>query len=147
MKAELDIVLNRLCDEGMYDESLYVDCALDKMWALGILEGEGCLSMFDRKCSSGNVHPQFAIHCEMTDEDIVIRLYEALGRVGNINHRVNNRRKDNCERKPSWILSIQKQQEVFNTLTDIAPWLGVRRGEKALKILEALKTKGIAYVS
>ena len=116
-------------------------------WAAGIIEGEGCLSMFDRKCPSGNIHPQFAIHCEMTDQDIIVRLQHCLGGRGNINYRENNRRSDGCERKPSWILSIQKQQEVCNTLNELWEWLGDRRRAKAQEILEGLRKKGVIYES
>lgn len=47
-------------------------------WASGVLEGEGCFSLHYRTRASGSIHPTFAIHCEMTDADVIERLQEVL---------------------------------------------------------------------
>ena len=108
-------------------------------WAAGILEGEGCFSKFDRKYPSGNTHSTCAIHCEMTDEDTIVKLKEILG-VGNINYRENHR-KDGRIRKPTWILSVQKQKDVFDTLIRVMPHLGVRRLGRAKELFNYLEEK------
>ncbi len=53
-------------------------------WAAGILEGEGCFSIHRRKDRSNTLNT--AIHCEMTDEDIIRRLH-AVFKVGTVNAR------------------------------------------------------------
>jgi hypothetical protein len=110
-------------------------------WAAGILEGEGCFSINYRTHKSGNVHPQLAIHCEMTDEDTIDKLYGVLG-VGNVYYRENDRA-DGRKRKPSWILSIQKQKEIFDTLLRVMPYLGERRLAKAKEMFDILEDKVI----
>lgn len=106
-------------------------------WCAGILEGEGCFSTFLRR---SNKCKGVAIHCEMTDEDTIQRLKYFLG-VGNVVHRLNNKRTDGCERKPTWILSIQKQEEVYEVLLKILPMMSERRSLKIKEQLEILKTK------
>lgn len=107
-------------------------------WAAGILEGEGCFSLHYRTLPSGNTHANLAIHCEMTDEDVILKLREVLGK-GNICHRTNNNRTDGCARKESWILSIQKQQEVYDTLLLIKPFMFSRRIERISTMLQVLE--------
>lgn len=109
-------------------------------WAAGILEGEGCFSIHYRKHKSGNTHPSLAIHCEMTDEDVINTLHEVLGE-GTICHRQNNNRTDNCLRKESWILSIQSFQGVYNVLTLVKPYMFSRRKEKIEAMLSILEDK------
>jgi len=106
-------------------------------WAAGILEGEGCFSLFRRPDKPHLT--TCAIHCEMTDEDTVNDLQKALG-VGKIYYRSNEKR---GKRKPSWILSIQKEKEVFNTLLRVMPFLKSRRLEKARELFDAIESKGL----
>lgn len=106
-------------------------------WCAGILEGEGCFSTFLR---SSNKCQGVAIHCEMTDEDTILRLREFLG-VGNIVYRLNDKRKDGRKRKPTWICSIQKQEEVFDVLLKLLPMMSERRSLKIKEQIEVLKTK------
>ena len=116
----------------------------DKLaWASGILEGEGCFSIHHRKHKSGNIHPSFAIHCEMTDEDVIIYLQDIF-KVGTICHRSNDNRKDNCVRKVSWIWSVQKQKDILEVLILIKPWMFERRTnkiEEMIKLLEVICKK------
>ena len=107
-------------------------------WAAGILEGEGCFSIHTRK---DNGRKQLAIHCEMTDEDVILELQSVLG-VGSVCYRTNDKnRADNGKRKPSWILSIQSQQQIFNTLIRIGPFMKCRRGGKIAEMFEILEER------
>jgi hypothetical protein len=99
-------------------------------WAAGILEGEGCFSMFQRK---GKTHYQCSILCEMTDEDTVKALHDSLG-VGTFSQRPIR-----GVRKPTWILCIQRQKDVFDTLIRVMPYLQSRRLEKAKKMFNYLE--------
>jgi len=99
-------------------------------WAAGILEGEGCFSMFQRK---GKEYYQCPILCEMTDEDTVRKLHEVLG-VG-----TSAQRPLRGTRKPTFILCIQKQKDVFDTLIRVMPYLQSRRLEKAKKMFNYLE--------
>lgn len=101
-------------------------------WAAGIIEGEGCFSMHKRK---GKDYFQCAIHCEMTDQDTIEELAKVLG-VGTVSQRP-----ERGQRKRTWILSIQKHQDIFNTLIRIGPYLMGRRREKAAKMFSYLEPK------
>jgi len=106
--------------------------AEDISWAAGIIEGEGCMSIFKRK---GKEYYQCSILCEMTDEDTVNTLYSVLG-VGNVSKRPRR-----GIRKPTWILSIYKQIDVFDTLIKIMPYLHSRRLAKAKELFTYLESK------
>ena len=86
--------------------------------------------MFQRR---GKSYFQCSILCEMTDEDTIIELFSALG-VGKISQRPARE-----NRKPTWILSIQRQEDIFNTLIRVMPYLKSRRLEKAKKIFDYLE--------
>lgn len=100
-------------------------------WAVGLLEGEGCFSFFKRPNRNNY---QCAIICEMTDEDTIKTLQKVLG-VGNITTRIPKK----VNRKQSWILSIQRQEDIFNTLIKIMPYLHKRRLEQAKKMYNYLE--------
>jgi hypothetical protein len=112
-----------------------LEATLDISWAAGILEGEGCFS-FHRRKDRPNVY-SCAIHCEMTDQDTINSLQKILG-VGNICFRTNEERGN---RKPSWIFSIQKREDVFDTLIKILPYLHTRRSEKIKPMFDYLEDK------
>jgi len=102
----------------------------DFKWSSGILEGEGCFSIFKRR--KGKTF-QCSIQCEMTDEDIINKLHKELG-VGRVSYRAPR-----PTRKPTWILTIQRQQEVFDTLIRVMPHLGERRLKKAQELFSYLE--------
>ena len=106
---------------------------LNYEWAAGILEGEGCFSIFQRPTKNNK---SLAIHCEMTDEDTIRKLHEVLG-VGNVNYRPS--RTSRKVSKESWILSIQRQKDVFDTLIRVMPYLGERRLTKAREMFDYLE--------
>lgn len=108
-------------------------------WASGILEGEGCFSLHLPK---GKNVPQTAIHCEMTDKDIIYRLRDVFG-VGNINYSDNVRsRKDSSKRKPTYIWSVQSKSGCMEVLLRVMPYLGERRLRKASEMLESIEKRG-----
>ena len=101
-------------------------------WAAGIIEGEGCFSHYQR---SNRPSTGAAIHCEMTDEDTIRTLHKVLG-VGKV-----SRRPARARRKPTWILSIQKNGEIFDTLLRLSPYLMSRRKLQAAKLFKSLEPK------
>lgn len=97
------------------------------VWAAGLLEGEGCFSRHLRK-SNGQIG--YAIHCEMTDEDVVRKLH-SIFKVGTVVPRLNiSGRKDKRTRKQSWIWSVQNKAGVVQVLSQIKPYMCSRRLEK-----------------
>lgn len=108
---------------------------IDSAWAVGLLEGEGTFSIHVRKASTtGN--KEIAIHCEMTDKDVIERLYKIMGE-----GHVNKRDRGDGVRKVSWCWSVQDQQGIYNVCIRILPWLGERRTEKVNKLLETIEEK------
>lgn len=103
-------------------------------WAAGVLEGEGTFSKHKRKGRNNTI--SFAIHCEMTDRDIIERLKKIFG-VGTICKRDRN----DGKRKISWCWSVQNHAGIFEVLLRIRPYLGERRGEKVSEIIEDIERK------
>lgn len=104
-------------------------------WAAGILEGEGCFSIFHRKNAKWD-HKSVAIHCEMTDQDTILKLSKVFN-VGTVNERPNlKKRVDGSQRKTTWIWSVQNHKDIQLVLYSILEFLGERRTTKALDLLE-----------
>lgn len=115
---------------------------LDYAWAAGVLEGEGCFSIHRRNDRSNTLNT--AIHCEMTDEDVVRRLHKIFG-VGSVNLRSNTSgRVDRRTRKPTWIWSAQSKNDVLEVVLRVLPYLGERRAEKAKELLNSVEERGYA---
>lgn len=109
-------------------------------WAAGLLEGEGCFSLYKRKSRRNTFDA--AIHCEMSDEDVVRRLPLIFG-VGTVNLRLNkNNRRTDSVRKPTWIWSVQNKQHVLEVLLRVMPYLGSRRLEKAKELVTNIEERG-----
>lgn len=105
-------------------------------WAAGILEGEGCFSVFKRKDRPNTT--TCSIHLEMTDEDIIRRVRDVFN-VGTVNIRQNvTGRSDKRPRKVSWIWSVQNKTGVRSVLEAVLPYLGDRRTKKAKELLECM---------
>ena len=108
------------------------DSSLNIAWASGVLEGEGCFSLYKRK---DNSRTQISIHLEMTDEDIVRRVSDVF-KVGRVNKRENTTgRADKRPRKVSWIWSVQSKPEVIEVINKVLPFLGERRKAKCRELL------------
>lgn len=109
-------------------------------WAAGVLEGEGCFSIFHRKTAKHD-HKSLAIHCEMTDEDTVTKLHSVFN-VGSILVRKNTSgRVDRRIRKQTWIWSVQNHEGIYKVCNSILPYMGSRRTEKIKELLEYVESK------
>ena len=112
--------------------------------AAGILEGEGCFSIFRRKDRRKTC--TVAIHCEMTDEDIIVKLYSIFN-VGTVLTRPNmSGRQDRRERKPTYIWSVQNQAGFQLVCNAVLPYMGNRRTSKIHELLGYIN-EGIAPAS
>ena len=109
-------------------------------WAAGVLEGEGCFSIFKRATSSQN-HKQLHIQCTMTDEDIISRL-QSIFNVGSI-YKVqpSGCKKDGTPYKPAWKWAVNNHAGQKLIIESILPYLGNRRKTKALEMLEYINGK------
>lgn len=109
-------------------------------WAAGVLEGEGCFSIHKRRNRRNTF--EAAIHCEMSDEDIVRRLHNLFG-VGTVNLRLNKAgRRTDSVRKPTYIWSVQNKTAVLEVLLRVMPYLGERRLAKAKQLLNNIEGRG-----
>jgi len=86
----------------------------DAAWAAGLLEAEGT---FPLRRSGGGV-----VRVEMTDQDVVARLYEVL-QVGNRGKHVPS----NPRHKPTWMLSLARREYIEWLLLQVAPLMCSRR--------------------
>ena len=95
------------------------------MWAVGLFEGEGCIT-------HGRNH--FVLKLAMTDKDIVDRFAELMG-VGNVHEQ--KPQKEGYKTQYCW--RIQRKAEIIRILDMFLPHLGHRRAHKALDVLDYLE--------
>lgn len=113
---------------------------VDIAWAAGIFEGEGCFSTFPNQ---NNTRRYIGLQVNMTDEDVVERLYNVFG-VGTFapwhppSHRESGR-------KPQyrWRVSGKNAEAVFWL---IAPHLGKRRIARFMELLSEVVTSNVTEV-
>ena len=96
----------------------------DLAWVAGLLEGEGSFTL--RK---SNV-PK--IHCQMTDEDVLLKLQEKCGGKIYFSERTEEQRAKNW--KDSWTWNLQGRPAA-DLMRELMPHMGKRRSEKIKEIL------------
>lgn len=112
----------------------------EKAWMAGLLEGEGCFSICVRKTAKHD-HKTLAVFCEMTDEDVIVKLHKIAG-CGTINKRLNTSgRVDRRVRKPTWIWSVQNHKGILLICKAVYPFMGIRRQEKIKELIEYVESK------
>ena len=94
------------------------------MWATGLFEGEGCITMRRRR-----KRRYVALSIEMTDEDVLHRFRRVVG-VGN----VVSPRQRGIRRKPTWTWVVVGH-DAETLVRRLLPELGARRRQRALDVL------------
>lgn len=131
---------NRIDEYILKEEEKEPDEQTIACWVAGLLEGEGCFSIFTRSSATHN-HKSLAIHCEMTDQDVIEKLHRLVG-CGTVNKRQNTSgRKDRRERKPTWIWSVQNHEGIKKVCESIYPFMGKRRQQKIKEMLDYVRSK------
>lgn len=92
-------------------------------WAAGLFEGEG--SIF-----AGKERGSITLALSMTDEDVVRRFHEVIGRGTVVGPHHRSGQKDQW----TWRCSTLDAEVILQALI---PWLGVRRTERAEEALQA----------
>ena len=95
-------------------------------WAVGVIEGEGCLA------KNG---PGWALSVSMTDEDIIQRVAAAIG-TGRVRGPYAK-----AGRKPYWTYYLSVREDLIAFLNKAMPLFGERRALKALEILTAFDAR------
>ena len=91
-------------------------------WAIGIFEGEGCLSY----CTTED---KWEMVVEMTDMDVLWSFYEAVGFVGNLNGlRKSPSRKENWKPSGKWKTGARKT--IHDLIIRFYPYMHERRRAK-----------------
>jgi hypothetical protein len=94
-------------------------------WATGIFEGEGTISLSERREGQWHCH----LSVTMTDEDVVRRLHSILG--GNVTGPHTKPSQEGKGYKPFWHWQLSGHDNVGAALNLMWPWLGERRRAKA----------------
>ncbi len=92
-------------------------------WAAGLFEGEGCIT---------DVNGRFTIAVNNTDDWVIERLFDVLDR-GRTYGPYRNSEADGHIRKPFWVWTAA-EEEAFDVLQILAPWLSPRRLERAYQL-------------
>ena len=103
------------------------------MWAIGLFEGEGCISFFYKK---KDLSPRMHMSLMSTDED-VIRRFLATVKVGSICGPY----KLSGGRKPAWKWDACSHANIRKLLVPWLPQLCARRALKAKEALQFLDQK------
>lgn len=130
------IYVNHNGDFNLFD-NMFSSEDLDYAWAAGILEGEGCFSIFNRTAKCGTKQrdtKNCSIQLEMTDKDTVERVYNIF-KVGSIKGPNIRKRDEGRNRKPTYIWSVQNISGMKLVLEQIQPFMGYRRSEKIFELL------------
>lgn len=109
---------------------------VDTAWVAGLLEGEGCFSLYAPVGKARRV----SVTCCMTDKDVIERLRTIVG-AGNVYER--KPRKDTW--KPAWQWSLTTRPEVMQLIEELYPYMGRRRREKMDEIREFHATNPVRY--
>ena len=100
----------------------------EQAWAIGLFEGEGCISIRDEK-SRGYVYKRVQLQLATTDEDVLQRFLAAVGK-GRINGPYTR-----GTNKPYWVWTAARQDDVRTLLGEWKPSLGARRRGDATRAL------------
>jgi hypothetical protein len=92
-------------------------------WAAGLFEGEGCVT---------EVGDRFIIVVNNTDEWVIEWFFEILA-YGRRYGPYKNSEADGQRRKPFWV-GRAADEEAFDVLQLLAPWLSPRRLERAYEL-------------
>lgn len=96
----------------------------DLIWFTGVFEGEGCISP---------TRTGIALNIQMTDEDIIKRLHDAI-KVGSI----QGPRQGRLGTKPIYTWQVSGKRDVARVLCAMAPLLGERRRAKIMELQDNL---------
>lgn len=101
-------------------------------WAAGLFEGEGTWIVRPRR---GNGNPTVVITLQMCDRDVVERFAAIMGcgKVG----QADRRHEQNPKHRPIYRWTTAKRQDVLRIARMLQPYLGERRGAKALEVIAA----------
>mgnify|MGYP005705861841 CR=1 FL=1 len=91
-------------------------------WAIGIFEGEGCLTYI-------STEDKWRMNVEMTDYDVLWSFYEAIGCVGNLTSlRKSPSRKEHYKPTATWHTSARKL--IYELTIRFYPYMHERRRAK-----------------
>lgn len=101
---------------------------VDKMWAVGLFEGEGCVGWIDKR-RRGSTAGYVSI--AMSDKDVIYKLRNIMG-VGNIYTQLLP------SGKTMYAWRINKQADVRKVLELLLPHVGNRRASRIVEVLKGM---------
>jgi hypothetical protein len=104
-------------------------------WAAGVLEGEGCFTLVRNSKAKGGRSAKIVL--QMNDLDVIQEVCTVFNFVGKI-----YRRPPRKTSKESWAWTVYKASDVAYVISEVLPWLGKRRTEKANELLDWITGKG-----
>jgi len=106
-------------------------------WAIGLFEGEGCITIAHARSASGRVYPQARLHLCSTDEDVVRRFHRTV-EVGTVRVAHDMERRGY---KRQWRWMIGARADVRYLLSMFLPHLGCRRELRAIEALTLVEAQ------
>lgn len=118
-------------------KSPIVDDPIKLAWVAGIIEGEGCIQVAQKRLKDGSEYPTFSIRVNMTDEDVVRKLADYVG-LGVMRGPI---KQSDIGHKPFWSWTLCQHDHVMLVLNLIHPHMGLRRSLKIDEALAALELR------
>jgi len=110
------------------------------MWLTGIIDGEGHMGIYTRKCkSSNNLSYYELIQVDMNSEEVIRRIYELVGEMGSV---YSTNRRSGTYGKTVWRWAV-KNAQAREVLEKIKPHLIAKKSEvEIIMNLRTVKIKG-----
>lgn len=105
-------------------------------WVAGLLEGEGSFMTHTKNTPDGYTYPAFRVSCNMTDEDVLVRLSTITG----MGHLVGPTIPQNPLHSPFWRWGLYKKADILRLCLAILPYMGKRRSEKIRLMIDTIGT-------
>ncbi len=106
----------------------------DLMWAVGLFEGEGTITRFN----SSSKNSGWELSIKMTDLDVLEKFHNII-KLGKISYITSPSIPKHWKKTYRW--RIRSSKDVYAVLVAFYPFLGNRRKEKALQVIEKLFPK------
>ena len=106
----------------------------DLYWVAGLLEGEGCFTIKSRK--AGTLR-DIVILCQMTDEDVLKKLFRLTG-VGRLNGPYTNGPRG---KRPRWTWAVSGRP-AYKLMKSLMPLMGKRRRARICELIRRYESVG-----
>lgn len=105
-------------------------------WVAGLLEGEGCFTLYWSERKDKSLYPRFGAQCNMTDKDVIEHLHELCG--GTVQGPKIKYTQHGVRGKDQWLWTLGRRAGLSDFLPQILPYMASRRSAKIALMLTTM---------